>query len=76
MPITGYDHVALPAKNPEALIAFYKEVAPEKAEDVEEGEKVTGRVVTEKNAERPDCGETINPGGSALFSYIATNEVT
>lgn len=26
MPITGYDHVALPAKNPEALIAFYKKL--------------------------------------------------
>ena len=24
MPVIGYDHVALPARNPEALLAFYK----------------------------------------------------
>jgi catechol 2,3-dioxygenase-like lactoylglutathione lyase family enzyme len=26
MTVSGYDHVALPAKNPEALIAFYKKL--------------------------------------------------
>jgi len=24
MPVIGYDHIALPARNPEALLAFYK----------------------------------------------------
>jgi len=26
MPVIGYDHVALPARAPEALIAFYKKL--------------------------------------------------
>ena len=26
MPVTGFDHVALPAQDPEALIAFYKKL--------------------------------------------------
>jgi catechol 2,3-dioxygenase-like lactoylglutathione lyase family enzyme len=29
MPVVGYDHTALPAQNPEALIAFYKKLGCE-----------------------------------------------
>ena len=27
MPVIGFDHVALPAKDPEALLAFYKKLS-------------------------------------------------